>query len=211
MSVLHPTTRKSEIQVSQPVTPTFASDSKAVDAKPPGARIPRTELATQVYDDLRSFACWVVNGRGECLDPTELLHETYLKLAKANRLDGQDRSHFFNLAAKVMRQVLADYATSERAEKRGGGRLRVGLSQLEVESTGTESRSAIDAADLHDALELLSSLDKRKADVVTFRFLGGMSIAETAKALGVSRRTVELDWRFARAWLRRRLYDALAR
>lgn len=156
-----------------------------------------------IYEQLRGLAQGMLYSPSgpQPLDPTDLVHETYVKLAKSERVGPLERTHLLSLAARAMRQVLCDHALACRASKRGGDRGRVSLTVAGVALPG----ESIDAIDLHDALESLGELDQRKADVVTLRFLAGMSIDETAEALRVSPRTVELDWRFARAWLRRKL------
>jgi RNA polymerase sigma factor (TIGR02999 family) len=156
-----------------------------------------------VYSQLRSMADSLFrhNHSPRTLDPTELVHEAYLKLVRHDAVGKLERTHFFRLAARAMRQVLCDHAAAQRAAKRGGDWARVDLTIADPASP----ERLIDALEMDDALETLRQLDERKAEVVTLRFLGGMSIAETAEALDVSVRTVELDWRFARAWLRKRL------
>ena len=156
-----------------------------------------------IYEQLRSLAHSFFHSSHspQVMDPTELVHETYVKLIKSDSVGALERTHFFRLAARAMRQVLCDQATARRTAKRGGNWARVDLTVAEPAA----SEQRIDALDLHESLESLRVLDERKADVVTLRFLAGLSTAETAHALGVSVRTVELDWRFARAWLRKTL------
>jgi RNA polymerase sigma factor (TIGR02999 family) len=156
-----------------------------------------------IYDHLRSLARSLFrwSRAAQTLDPTELVHETYLKLIRHGEIRSLERTHFFRLAARAMRQVLCDHAAARRAAKRGGDWARVNLTIVEPASPEQQ----IDAVELNEALETLRQMDERKAEVVTLRFLAGLSIAETAEALDVSVRTVELDWRFARAWLRKRL------
>lgn len=160
-------------------------------------------LFSLVYDQLRALArsIFVWKGAPQTLDPTELVHEAYLKLVRQDAVGSLERTHFFNLAARAMRQILSDHAAARRTAKRGGDWARVDLTVAEPASP----KQLVDALEIHDALQTLQQLDERKADVVTLRFLAGLSIAETAEALGVSVRTIELDWRFARAWLRKNL------
>jgi RNA polymerase sigma factor (TIGR02999 family) len=141
------------------------------------------------------------HGAGQTLQPTALVHEAYLRLVGHTRTSELARTHFFNLAAQAMRQVLADHARRRRAAKRGGDRQRVDFGQVVHGSAST----GVDVVSLDDALTALAELDARQARIVELRFLAGMTIDETAVALGVSPRTVQLDWRMARAWLRRRL------
>lgn len=178
--------------VTQLLLDSTNGDGRATDA-----------LFPMIYDHLRSLArgMFLSPCSPQSLDPTELVHETYIKLAQSAQIGPLERTHFLNLAARAMRQILCDHATARRAAKRGGDWGRISLTSAGAASPPT----VIDAIDLHDALEKLTQLDERKADVVTLRYLAGLSIEETADALGVSIRTVELDWRFARAWLRRQL------
>ena len=149
-----------------------------------------------VYDHLRSLAQSLFRyGRSsQTIDPTELVHEAYLKLVRHDAIGDLERTHFFRLAARAMRQVLCDHAAARRTAKRGGDWARVNLTIAEPAAP----EHLVDAIEIHEALEALQQLDERKSEVVTLRFLAGMSIAETATALGVSVRTIELDWRFAR-------------
>jgi RNA polymerase sigma factor (TIGR02999 family) len=138
---------------------------------------------------------------GHTFGTTALVHEAYLELVDLDRVDWQDRTHFFAVAARVMRNVLVDYAVKRNAEKRGGDRDRVPLrdedAACEVDLT--------DVLAVHQALSRLEERDERQARVVECRFFGGLTIEETAEALGVSPATVGRDWRVARAWLNREL------
>jgi RNA polymerase sigma factor (TIGR02999 family) len=175
-------------------------DSTRGDARAADALFPL------VYSQLRSMAHSLFrhNHSPRALDPTELVHEAYLKLVRPDAVGKLERTHFFRLAARAMRQVLCDHAAAQRTAKRGGDWARVDLTIAEPASP----ERLIDALEMDEALETLRQLDERKAEVVTLRFLAGMSIAETAEALDVSVRTVEIDWRFARAWLRKRVTNA---
>lgn len=161
------------------------------------------QLLPLVYDELRALARRLMRQQpaGNSLQPTALVHEAYLRLVDHTRTTELGRTHFFNLAAQAMRQVLADHARRRRAAKRGGDRQRVSLGQVAHGS----SRADVDVVSLDDALTELTELDARQARIVELRYLAGMTVEETATALGVSPRTVQLDWRMARAWLRRRL------
>lgn len=141
----------------------------------------------------------------DTLDTTALLHEAYLKVAAADSPDWQGRSHFYSVAARAMRQVLIDYARAKAAEKRGGGRARVSLDQLgpgeltpvqDATADGNEALLALDRA-----LTCLERRDSRQCRVVECRFFGGMTIKETAAAVGISTATVERDWALAKTWL----------
>lgn len=163
------------------------------------------QLLPLVYDELRALARRMLGQQAaRCtLQPTALVHEAYLKLVDHTRTTELGRTHFFNLAAQAMRQVLADHARRRCAAKRGGNYSRVSLGEVAHGST----RADVDVVNLDDALTALAELDARQARIVEMRFLAGMTIEETAIALGISPRTVQLDWRMARAWLRRRLSE----
>jgi RNA polymerase sigma factor (TIGR02999 family) len=135
------------------------------------------------------------------MQPTALVHEAYLKMVGQEDVDWQGRTHFFRVAAQQVRRVMLDQARERHAEKRGGGATTITFGD------GAE-RASVDPVDvlaLEEALEELARLDERKCRVVELRFFAGLSIEETARALGFSERTVKEDWTFARAWLDRRL------
>lgn len=160
-------------------------------------------LLRVLYDELRAAAgrCFRDQPAGHTLQPTALVSEAYLKLIDGQERTWADRAHFMAVAARAMRQILIDHARAKAALKRGGGGRRV-----PIEATpGVEGPSTLDVLALDEALVQLGTLDPRQAQVVELRFFGGLSVAEVAAALGVSTRTVELDWRMARAWLSRAL------
>lgn len=160
-------------------------------------------LVPVVYDQLRRIARRHMAGEksGHTLTVTALVHEAYTDLVALDRIDWQDREHFFAVASRVMRRVLVDHAVAKNAQKRGGGRSRV---PLEEELAPIEERSD-DLLALDEALERLAALDERQSRVVECRFFAGMTIEETAEALEVSPATVRRDWTAARAWLNREL------
>lgn len=164
-------------------------------------------LVALVYDELGRLA-HAQRERWEgdhTLNSTALLHEAYLKLAGAERPDWENRAHFFSVAARAMRQVLVDYARRKRAEKRGGDRARVTLERLQLEQPYGDfhDRSVDTLLALEESLDRLMRRDARQVHVVECRFFAGMTIQETATALGVSTATVERDWAMAKAWLYR--------
>jgi len=163
------------------------------------------ELLPLVYTELHQMAeiAFHRQRRDHTLQPTALVHEVYVKLVDAADAKWKDRKHFFTLASKVMRQVLADYARGHLAEKRGRDWRRITLDQVDT----PVATSSIDLVTLDEALARLTTLNERHAQIVELRFLAGLSIDEVAEVLDVSRRTVQLDWRAARAWLRRELDD----
>jgi RNA polymerase sigma factor (TIGR02999 family) len=172
-------------------------------------------LLPMVYERLRGLAAVYVRGQPEhTLQATALAHEAYLKLIAAWSPSGgpdgpsevagapKDREHLLAIAARAMRQILADHVRSRMTLKRGGGRGRVSLDAIEDPSRASAGDRDDDGLlALHNALERLAKADPRRYRVVELRFLGGLSTDETAKALGVSPRTVEGDWRVARLWL----------
>ena len=160
-------------------------------------------LLPHVYEDLRQLARRVHRGPNarHSLRPTDLVHEAYGRLV-GGATGWSDRQHFLAVAAMAMRQVLADYARRMRADKRGGQRSRVDLTESLLAGAGAD---AVDLMALDDALSELAAIDPRQARIVELRFLAGLSVAETAAVVGVAERTVKLDWQLARARLLRSL------
>ena len=161
-----------------------------------------------VYDCLRELAGQALRREraAHTLQPTALAHEAYLRLAGGRAVDCRDETHFLAIAAHAVREVLVDHARRRQALKRGGDRARVTLALGDV--LDREQRGGADVIDLlalDEALVTLATLNARAARVVELRFFSGLSIDETARALGVSSGTVDVDWRFARAWLSREL------
>ena len=161
------------------------------------------QLLDVVYGELRGLAGAIFRGRSpsHTLQPTALVHEAWMKvMPHFESLEG--RRHFFAVAAKAMRQVLADHARAARRAKRGGGQATI---ELEPDQVAAPAAAALDVVDLDDALGKLATLHERHAAVVEMRLLGAMSVTEIAEHLGVSTRTIEHDWSMARAWLSREL------
>lgn len=157
------------------------------------------KLMPLVYDELRDLAHKYF--RDERLDhtlqPTALVHEAYMRLVDQTQINWQGRTHFFAVCANAMRRVLIDHARARQRLKRGGDRKRVEMNSM----IAVGDMDPIDMLALNDAIEKLSSLDEREANVVELRFFGGLGISEIANYLGVSKRTVEGDWAHAKAWL----------
>ena len=168
-----------------------------------GAASRAEDLAPLVYDELRSLAERLLRreASGHTLQPTALVNEAYLRLVDQTRVDWQGRTHFFAVGAKIMHRLLIDHGRNRKRAKRGGGWLRVTLAPEVAPLTGVE----LDAIAVHEAIEALEQLDSRQAALVKMRFFSGLSMAEIALALGVSKRTAEGDWTHARAWLKRQL------
>lgn len=162
-----------------------------------GAALDR--LFPRVYDELKVIARQRLarHGRGYTLDTTALVHETYLKLVDQTRVEPRDRAHFFALASRAMRFILIDHARARTAQKRGGDAEAVPLDAVQVAVEG----QAVELLDLNAALERLARRDSRLAELVDYRFFGGLTHDEIADVTGRSVPTVKRDWRKARAWL----------
>ncbi|MEM7414751.1 MAG: ECF-type sigma factor [Gemmatimonadota bacterium] len=156
------------------------------------------QLFALVYGELKARA-HLQRSSSPTLGTTALVHEVYLKLAGSSR-DWNDRAHFMRVAARAMRQILIDRARRRTAHKRGGGAAVVTLEEMAVAAESPEGAAETLMA-LDDALLRLGRQSERLAHVVELRFFGGLSVEETAEALGVSDRTVKRDWRLARAFL----------
>ena len=159
------------------------------------------KLLPVVYQELRRLAQHYLRQErpDHTLQATALVHEAYLKLIGAQSVEWQNRAHFFAVAAQVMRRVLVDMARQRRAQKRGGG-LKVPLDEA-LGLPGEEG--GVDLVGLDEALDRLAEVDPQQSRIIELRYFGGLSVEETAEALGVSPRTVKREWRVARAWLKR--------
>src|SRR5262245_28250750 len=160
------------------------------------------QLVPLVYEELRRMARAHLRGdRNASLQPTALVHELYLRLVENDSMNIRDRTHFFAIAAQVMRQVLVDHARRRRATKRGGGVTIIGWEAMMEPA----KPPGVDVLVVDEALDQLKSVDARLCRVVELRFFGGLNLEETAEALEVSTATVERDWAMAKAWLFQRL------
>jgi RNA polymerase sigma factor (TIGR02999 family) len=160
----------------------------------------REPLIAAVFDDLRQRAARHVRRerRGETLDPTELVHETYLRLVDQRRVVWRNRSHFFAIASQLMRRILVDRARAHRMPKRSGCWTRV---TLDERAANIARPVPVEVLDLDDALTQLAEFDSRKSRLAEMRFFGGLTLEESAAALDISIATAERDWQAARAWL----------
>jgi len=160
-------------------------------------------LMPLVHDELRRIARRCLHGEraNHSVQATDLVNEAFLRLVDVQHVDWQNRTHFLALSARLMRRVLVDLARSRRADKRGGGAVRVTFDEAAIGGVAPDA----DVIRLDDALQALADLDDRKSRVVELRFFGGLTVDETAVALQVSSKTVLRDWEFARAWLQREL------
>jgi RNA polymerase sigma factor (TIGR02999 family) len=157
------------------------------------------ELVTVAYDRLRVLASHYLRRerRNHTLQATGLVHELYLKLFSSSQVAWNDRAHFFAVAARQLRRILVDHARAGRAEKRGGDRERVSLTEA-----GELAQSIdLDVLEIDEALNRLEELDPRAASGVELRFFAGLTEHEIAEVLGISLATLHRDWKFARAWL----------
>ena len=166
-------------------------------------------LTPLVYEELRRLAHRYMRHEraGHSLQTTALVNEAYLRLVDVKGVDWHDRGHFLALCAQIMRRILVDAARKRASGKRGGGLQHVDHSEPldfdQIPAAGSDRAAALCALD--DALESLSRLDRRRAQVIELRFFGGLSVDETAEVMKVSPQTVMRDWRLARAWLAREL------
>lgn len=174
-----------------------------------GDRESSDDLMKAVYDELHRQASRAMNREPEhaTLQATALVHEAYMRLVDQRRVTWKNRAHFFGVAAQLMRRILVDHARGRLADKRGGDAVPITLTDSGVAASASE-QSPLDVMALHDALDKLAALDPDQARIVELRYFGGLTIEETAEALGVGPTTVKAEWAIARAWLRRELGDA---
>jgi len=174
-----------------------------------GDREAAERLIPFVYGELRRQAARHLRRerRGHTLRPTALVHEVYLRLQGRRGIEWKNRTQFFAVAAKVMRRVLVDHARRRGAAKRAGSWCRITLD----ENVAMNDPADLDLVALEEALTALADLDPDKARLIELRFFGGLSLEETAEAMGVSPSTVTREWRMARAWLYRRMTKAPGR
>ena len=169
-----------------------------------GDRSALDRLVPQVYAKLRQLARAQLRRErpGHTLQPTALVHESFLRLVNQDRIQWKNRAQFCAMAAQMMRRILVDHARQHRAAKRGGGDARVTFDEaMDV----AERPPDVDVLSLDEVLERLAKLDARQSEVVVLRFFGGLSIDEVAVAMGRSPATVKRDWTTARLWLHREL------
>lgn len=161
------------------------------------------DLMPLVYDQLRALAGSMLKGEraDNTLQPTALVNEAYLKLVDQSRVDWKGKSHFFAIGATIMRRILVDHARSAARLKRGGDRQRIVLEHEPAISV----QSDVDVLGVDEALQRLEAIDKVQARIIELRFFGGLTVAEVAEVLGISKRKVEYEWAMSRAWLRREL------
>jgi RNA polymerase sigma factor (TIGR02999 family) len=169
-----------------------------------GDQAARDALVSVVYDTLRRLAeRYLADERfARTLQPTALVHEAYLRLVAQDGQDWQSRSHFYGVAARLMRQILVDHARGRLSAKRGAGALKLDLAAV---ATMAAAEQPFDIFPLNDALDELLRFDERKCRIVELRYFGGCTEAETAHAMSLSVATVRRDLRTAEAWLAAKL------
>jgi RNA polymerase sigma factor (TIGR02999 family) len=170
-----------------------------------GDRRALDELTPLVYEELRQQAARYLRRErpGHSLQATALINEAFLRLIDVKDVQWQSRAHFFGIAANLMRRILVDHARRRDAEKRGGPQVRLTLE----DAFAVAREPDVDLLAIDEALNRLAAIDEQQARVVELRFFSGLSVEETAAALGVSPKTVKRDWSVARAWLRREIGD----
>lgn len=183
--------------------PQVESITRLLNAAAAGEPQAANELLPLIYDELRSMARANLRGAqpGVTLQPTALVHEAYIRLFGTKPVDWNSRGHFFSAAAQTMRHILVDQARRKASLKRGGGGKRLDLDAAELEA----EPPADDVLALDEALKQLERSDPRKVQLIVLHCFGGLTLEETAAALGVSLATAERDWRFARALLNKQL------
>jgi RNA polymerase sigma factor (TIGR02999 family) len=179
--------------------------TRLLDAAAAGDRQAAADLLPVVYGELRKLAAarMAAEGPGHTLAPTALVHEAYIRLVADNQVPHwKGRGHFFSVAAEAMRRILVDHARAKHADKRGGRWSRVELGDWHQAAQPPEQVVA-----LSEAVDRLAAVEPQKAELVTLLSFGGLSMQEAADALGLSLRTAERWWLFARSWLYTELLD----
>ena len=163
----------------------------------------RDELMPLVYDELRRLAAIYLRRerREHTLRPTALVNELFLKFSEQHSMSWRNRAQFFGVAAQIMRRILVDSARAHSASKRGGDRFCVSLKNI----AAFGAQPDLDLLALHDVLKGLEQIDPDQARIVEMRFFAGLTIKETAEAMGLSHATIEREWKLARAYLKREL------
>ena len=180
------------------------ADITALLAAGPADPDAQARLLAAVYDQLRLIARSRMAGerKGHTLDATGLVHEAFVRLLGGAEIDWQDRAHFYRTAAQTMQRILVDHARARGAEKRGGGRVRLPASMVELAADDDPQAVLM----LDDAIGALAREDERAAEIVRLRFYAGLGVEAVADLLGVSDRTIKRQWAYARA----RLYQLLS-
>ena len=164
------------------------------------------ELLPLVYDELRKLAAFKLSQQppGQTLQPTALVHEVYLRLLGNGNHSWQDRKHFFAAAAEAMRHLLVDRARRKAAARHGGGWQRIDLDNVVIASSTSDENILL----ISEALEKLAAHDPTSAELVKLRFFGGLTFSQAAEVMGISERTAQRFWAYARAWLFREIKNS---
>jgi RNA polymerase sigma-70 factor (ECF subfamily) len=170
-----------------------------------GGRDELNALMAAIYDDMRRLAAAHMGAErpDHTLQPTALVHEAYVRLIDQRNTDWRNRLHFFAVASRIIRRILIDHARARDADKRGGDRTRVSLDDHDIAGPARD----VDLLTLDSALQELAEIDPRQARIVELRYFSGCTVEEVAEVLGVGKRTVDREWRAAKAWLLLRLED----
>jgi RNA polymerase sigma-70 factor, ECF subfamily len=187
---------KPDVNLTQLLRATAKGDRRSLDV-----------LMEAIYQDLHRLASKHMHSErfDHTLQPTALVHEAYFKLMDQRVTNWADRMHFFAVASTIIRRILLDHARERKAAKRGGGRERVSIDEIQL----LEGTSRVDIESLDEALIELAALDPQQARIVELRFFGGLTIEEVADVLDIGRRTVDRQWQCARAWLYCRLAKSM--
>ncbi len=178
--------------------------SQLLHAWSDGNREALDALLPLVYDELRRQAHRFLRRerQNHTLQTTALIHEAYLKLIEQNRVNWQNRAHFFAISANLMRRILVNYAKAKHRVKRGGDAENLPLDETILI---VSDKRELDLLALDEALTRLAKMDERQAQIVELRYFSGLSIEETAEVLDISPVTVKRDWKMTKAWLHREL------
>ena len=198
-----PTALEAPVEMTETGTPPLDNVTQLLARWSKGDKAALDELVPLVYAELRRLASSYLRRKAgaHSLEPTALVHEAYLHLADQGKTSFENRAQFYGLAAKLMRDILVDHARGRFAAKRAGNQLQLSLSAADRFGNKPE----VDMLALDLALQRLARTNSEHSRVVELRFFGGLTIEETAEAMGLSHATVERYWSFARAWLRREL------
>ncbi len=191
------------VLAAEPSTTNSHDVTRLLESWSSGDRQALSDLLPLVYDELRRLAASYMRleAPGHTLQPTALVHEAYMRLIQQRDVTWKSRSHFFGIAAQMIRRILVDHIRATRAQKRGSGFAALSLD----EALGVSEKKNWEILALDDALKTLAKVDPQQARIVELRFFAGLSIEETASIVGVSPATVKRDWVTAKAWLFREL------
>jgi RNA polymerase sigma factor (TIGR02999 family) len=186
-------------------TPDEIDVTALLKAWPNGGAQAEEQLIRAVYAQLHLQARRAMRAEspGHTFQTTDLVHEAYLRLVGQRRVAWKNRAHFYGIAAQVMRRLLVDHARGRLSAKRGGGMQRISLDENNAQASNGDD--GVDVLALHDAIDRLATVDAEQARLVELRYFAGLTIGETARALGISTATLKRDWQFTRAWLHREL------